>query len=1016
MPWEAFRDAELARRNLDFVAQALEQESDSQIIEAIGQQVVLSADPDRALNALERVLTAALRSGLPVREWLVDARWLERLVRVLACSEFLAKLLQRDPGLLALLQDVRESYPALHRTQQPDFLDLRARSRDLDEAEFMRLLREYRNAFMLQYVVRDLEQSESLEVLLADLSMLAEICLELCYWHAWDRLVERYGEPWYRDHDGQTHPATFAVVGLGKLGGNELNFSSDIDIMYLYDSSYEGQTSGGRRAPIETHEFFRQLSKALTHSMGEMTQDGMVFRVDLRLRPDGERGEICLGLAAYESYYGTIGQTWERSMLIKARPVAGSDALVEQFRQMVRPFVFRKYMGEGDVLSIRELKEKIDTKISKHSAVNVKLGRGGIREIEFFISILQLLYGGKDVRLRVHSTARALDVLRDQGYITAAEAEDLWKRYEFLRNVEHRIQFFEQRQTHSLPDEELCRQRIARLMGFADAEPFMQVLQEHMHAVNGYFSGLFPQEDRTGGAAVPREIFSGNYSRDELIPMLSAYPFENPRQAAANVYSIMERALRSDVERRRLRDVAATLLDTLASCSDPDQAFAVFERFYQAAARRAGVLEVIFSVPEALATFVRIFANSRYLSNIINKYPEMTDILLSEREILALPAATELQRRLDEQLQPLQDDPERFLDELRYFKQTEFLRIGYMELNGTLDVRSSTRALSQLADILVQAAWRWVSAQMEERYGIPQCDQRPCPFCIVALGKFGSAELNYSSDLDLIFLYGGGGTTSGGPLGQLRNNEYFVRLVQRLINALSAVTPSGQCYKVDARLRPNGEAGSLVTPLEGFVSYHRGSNVMTWERQMLLRRRYLCGDADLYAAFDEFCRNQVLQGFGPEQFREIYAMRRRIEHQKGRAPRGQHDYKAGSGGLVDLEFLCQCLQLSVAAEHSDILEGRTFDVLEQLEYLEVLAQEAARQVQANYLFYRRLENMLRIYQESTQSRIRLELSEAGPLAARMGFGNARDFVDHYGQVCSTTREVFDRYLSELSQT
>lgn len=1008
-----FADEISAQKNLAYIASHLDLDVDHAWCQRLWHQATESYDADLFLNHLERVV-ASNREEF-ARQWDDDS--LERLAALLSSSAFIAKLMQRDANLLRLCHRRPEAYPPAYRYQQPDFLRLEAQMMEMEEKDFIRALRSYRNGKMIEFALRDLLGLDSLEVLLGDLSMLAEITLELSYRYAWQRLVQRFGEPMYEDYDtGQHKRAHFAIIGLGKLGGGDLNFCSDVDIMYLYDSAYRGMTTGGSRSAIETHQFFVELSKLITRSMSENTEDGFVFRVDLRLRPDGDTGEICLALQGYENYYSTMGQTWERSMLIKARPVGGHDELVRQFQAMVRPFIYRKYMDENTVLSIRELKDKIDVKVRKNIHSNVKLGRGGIREIEFFISIIQLLYGGKDTSLRQFSTVRALDVLRDQKYIDRCESEELWQCYQFLRRVEHRVQMFDQRQSHTIPDDESFQLRMARQMGFDNTEAFWSELRATMDLVHEYFSTLFVEEHQE--SAVPTEIFSGNYSREELVPMLSQYSFANPRKAAVNIYTILEQALHHEEEHRKLRSVAEALLNHIDQSPDPDMALNNFERFYTAAARKGRVMKLFYSNPEAIGTFITVFASSAYLSNLINSYPETTDILLSppwtEEDI---PDATTYQQLLMEQVQPFRKDTEAFLDHLRYFKAMEFLHIGFRELRGKLDVSSSTAVLSNLADAMVRVVYDYVCAELTERYGQPMCEDRHCGFTIVGLGKFGGRELNYSSDLDLIFLYDGAGETTGGSGGTLRNNEYFVRLVQRLINRLSVATSRGICYKVDARLRPNGDAGTLVTPLQGFVEYHENQHAMTWEKQMLLKARYVCGDESLYQRFRSYVNEAVFgQPFTPEQFTEIHDMRLRIEKEKGGSTGKHHDYKAGTGGLLDIEFLSQAMQIYHAKSFPELLDAnRTFDLLDQLQAMGAWENTDGETLRQGYLFYRHLENMVKIYQDNASSRINLNAQELNPLAFRMGYGKTAGaaLLECYTRTSRDVRELFAKYFGKL---
>ena len=850
------------------------------------------------------------------------------------------------------------------------------------EEEIQAALRRIRIREFTAIAARDLSGSAALAEVTEDLSGLAAACLSGAIRFARRQLAGRYGIPRVEEGDRPGRECRFVVLGMGKLGAGELNVSSDIDLIYLYETD-RGKTEGGTEGEqITPHQYFVRLCEMITRFVSEVTEDGLVFRVDLRLRPDGSKGALANSLHAAEIYYESWGQTWERGAMIKAHPVAGDAALGKEFLRAITPFVYRKYLDFTSIEEILELKDRVDQTAarSREKGRDIKLGHGGIREIEFFVQAHQLIYGGKNPSLRLRGTEETLAALSAAGMVSAPERETLGQAYRFLRSLEHRIQYHQERQTHLLPDREEDRRRLARAMGFPGTAEFLAALERHTGAVRAVHDRLFRSGEERAVSEVSPEIealFDRELEEEGLSERLRALGFSDPGRAAENLAILRDGPpfTRLPVRARRyLGKIAPRILHRVVQAPDPDMALAHVERFLSAVGARTMSYALLFENRKVIDVLVRLFGRSRYLSGYLLRHPERLDTFLRRDLSPLVRSKSELRKELGESLAACADFEEE-MDELRRFRNVETLRIGLHDLAGNLSPEEGMFQLSALAEVLLSDALVLARRETAKRFGIPMTTEEGRPvearFCVMGMGKLGSEELSYHSDLDIIFLYQGSGETvplpGADPQGfrKLSNHEYFAKVAQRLISILSTVTREGYVYKLDTRLRPSGNAGPLVSSRAAFTRYHEES-AQLWERQALLKCRFLAGDRDFGKRMESEAARFIFDRPLPENVaEEIHRLRRRMEREIGQERTDRLDLKVGRGGIVDVEFAVQYLQLRYGPGHPSVRARATLKALYELNRAKILPGEEFRILDGGYRFLRSLEVDLRLSQDAS---------------------------------------------------
>ena len=816
--------------------------------------------------------------------------------RVARCSRYGRRLLEARPELGADLAPLVDR--PFDRSQMAAFLADAA-----DEDTLHRRLRRLRQHVWLVTTARDLAGTADLDEVVTTWSALADVCVAaaLDFHHA--QLAIRHGEP--RDENGR--PQRMVVVGMGKLGGGELNVSSDIDLVYLYPD--EGETAADDPAasirPLSNHEFFVRVGRKLAAALSEHTADGYVFRVDLRLRPWGESGPFAMGYQMLEDYLVAHGRPWERYAWIKARALTGSRH--DELAAIVRPFVYRKYLDFGAFAAIRDLHVQIRREVARREmADDVKLGPGGIREIEFTAQVFQLIRGGRIAALQQRPTRAVLDALVKHELMTTDAQQELAAAYDFLRRLEHRIQYLDDAQTQRLPDDAESRAMLAEAMGFADYAALVVALERHRSKVTRHFEQVFaaPQTDQMSHPLTA--VCCGTAAAESATALLENAGYDDAQQVLATLEALREASARlPESTQLRLNALLPPALEVIGSQRDPQATLERFARLVQSIARRATYLALLAEYPAALRQLVRLLAASPWAANLITLQPQLLDELIAPQSLLALPDWPALAAQLRDELDAHAGDTEAQMDALRRFKQVQTLRLLAQDVAGRLTLEALSDHLSYLADTLLAETLARCWAGLKTRH-------REHPrFAIVGYGKLGGKELGYASDLDLVFLY-----DDDDPRAQ----EIYARLAQRINTWLGTLTPAGILYETDLRLRPDGASGLLVSSVDAFRDY-QFHHAWLWEHQALTRARYVCGDAAIGETF-ETLRREVLQlPRDADTLRtEVLAMREKM-HAGHVNDSDLFDLKHDAGGIVDVEFCVQYLVLRNAAAHPELLDN-----------------------------------------------------------------------------------------------
>jgi [glutamine synthetase] adenylyltransferase / [glutamine synthetase]-adenylyl-L-tyrosine phosphorylase len=829
-------------------------------------------------------------------------------------------------------------------------------------------LRQIRRREMIRLICRDLCGMADLEETMGSLSSLAEACLDRAVekLHSWH--TRTWGTP--RSADGT--PQRLVVLGMGKLGARELNLSSDIDLLFAYPES--GGTDGSGKSTTN-EDFFTRIGRALLRVMGAATHEGFVFRMDMRLRPYGENGPLVMSFDAMEDYYQNQGREWERYAWIKARVVAGDHTAGHRLMTRLAPFVYRRYLDYGVFDALRGMKKKIAQEIKrKKFKPNIKLGPGGIREIEFFGQVFQLMRGGVVPALRQRRIQKVLDMLVDENFIETGVRDQLQQAYIFLRNTEHRLQAWGDQQTHDLPGDTIRRQCLAAAMGFAAAPAFFSALNRHRARVHEHFKGLLAadapppekEEDRLESAL--EEIWQDgeNARRDNTLAKLG---FDDP----PGVFRTLS-LLRSDAATRalsregrdRLDRLMPRILRAVKDSERPDVALIRILDLIRAIQRRTNYLALLLENTVALTHLIRFADISPWIIAFLSRHPVLLDELLDHRTLFVPPdrkaLAAEIQRR-QSQIDP--SDLEYQMEEICIFKQINILRVAAADITGALPLMRTSDHLTDIAETVVAGVLDLAWTHLVEKHGRPKCRlvDAECSrgFAVIAYGKLGGIELGYGSDLDLVFLHAGTQDETTGSRRPMDSVQFFSRLGQRVVHILTAHTRAGKLYETDMRLRPSGSGGILVSHINAFADYQAGE-AWTWEHQALVRARPIAGDPVLMARFEQIRKDILSCRRDPETLKQdVAGMRRKMRRELFKPVDGFFDLKQGNGGMVDIEFIVQYLVLRHAAEYPELT--RWSDNVRQIEALResgAIDEKTAELLHQAYLGYRAAAHRLNL--------------------------------------------------------
>ncbi len=971
-----------------------------------------SPHPDSAVVNLERVVTTL--ADEQTMRWLMEGEHLERLILLCGASPYLVGL---------VLQNVAEhvktiSDEELGRTKDRGLFlgELSGLTEGVrDEPTLARISRRYRNREYIRIGTRELTGKAPIEDVFCELSGLAEATLEVATEFVLKELEALYGIPLYEAEDGSLKRAEFCVIGLGKLGGRELNFLSDIDIIYIY-SSDRGSTTGGEHSSLTLHEFFSKVAERVTRLVSAITEDGFTFRVDLNLRPEGRSGDIVNSVRSAEIYYESWGQTWERAAMIKARPVAGSHSLAERFIQMIQPFVYRRYLDFTAIEEIRHLKARMDIELlrKRQDRLDVKLGRGGIREIEFFCQALQLIYGGRYRTLRTCGTLETIDRLVERGLLSEQDGMLLRESYIFLRRVEHRLQIVHGTQTQALPrtSEELTR--VARMLGFRGKDELWQQYHLMTESVHHIYNTLFYGSEEELKRDIPDDVLlllSGETTDEEMQDILKRLGFEDP-ESPKRVRLLRDGAafLRLPERARLLRErILPYIIMRASEATNPDMALLNMERFISSVGARTTLYSLLSENPSLMRELIKIFGSSTFLSNTIIAQPESLDILLSEEMAIPYKEKDVMRRELASMLSET-EDYEHWLDILRRYKKLETFRLGIQHLAGTLSPEGLSEELTILAELSLEAALDMAMKTLGPTYGFPR-DRR---FAIIGLGKLGGRELIYGSDLDIIFVYGDEGGHTDGPK-TITDHEFYVKCAQKIISMLSVRTKEGIVFSIDTRLRPTGSSGPLVVSKSSFLRYHR-EKAQLWERQAAIRARFVAGKAEFGQSLAGELKDIIFsRPLGKEDVDELLRIRGRMEEELARETPERFDIKTGRGGLVDIEFVVQTLQLHHGWKLEVLRVENTLTALKELRNSGILTSGECQLLLSAYSFYRQIELTMRVVHDTPVCVIKRGSPLVRALVRRLGYTDEEEFMEYYLEKREAVRRLYMERLERIKK-
>lgn len=920
-------------------------------------------DPENAENVIKRFIE--VHKGISPKK--------KDLLYILSSySRFLGRVIIKDPGILDLLltSEFIQNKKQLEKTIQ-ESNGIFESSSTLEE--FMAQLRRYKYRELSRIIYRDIMHLERFPEIMEGLSDLASGILDAAF-KFFDREVKA------------TSHGRFAIIGMGKLGGSELNLSSDIDLIYIY------QTTG-------KPDLFFKIAERITKSLSSVTEDGFLYRVDLGLRPGGGKSPIALSFDGALEHYFYWGDTWERAALIKARPVAGDISLGDEFNKEIEPFVYKKNLDYISIEDLKDMKAKLDR---LHKIRDVKLGKGGIREIEFFVQALQLVNGGAIKELREKNSLKTLEKLWQRKIIEDDVFQLLSSCYLFLRKVEHAIQLVDELQTHKLPEDSNGLDKLAKRVGFQNKEEFEEAYNKRTSEVSRIYEQLFYEPSKKieeGGKAfweLADFLTEGNIAQSEAIEDLRRLGFKNPESALELIAALLDTKKGGLTHRGRIltRRVIPAFLGRVIASPDPDAALVNLERFISGIGWRTSIFAVLAENPELLELLSRLFSTSGYLSGFLIRHPEYLDVLTLKDVIKEFGSREEMVGELKKILSE-EEEYEGKLDAIRRFKHVETLKLCLRDLNREVDPIYVGNFLSMLAESVLEVGLLLAGEVLGStlgRKGTPE------DIIILGMGKLGGMEMSYNSDLDIIFIYKGD------------EHEFFSKLGQKVISILSIPTNEGFAYKIDTDLRPSGRSGTLVTSFEAFRRYHEQS-ARLWERQALIRARPSAGNMDLgrevMKTIEYFVYKQPLQ---VDFQKEIYHLRARMEKEIAREDKLRFNLKTGKGGIVDIEFLIQMLQLKSGLYYEGVRKQNTLEALNGLRKCGVIDEMVFIKLKDGTYFLKKLENLLRLLHDRSISE--LHESDFHKLALELDMKeNGEKLREIYISKTEEIREIYEKYFS-----
>lgn len=996
----------------------------------------LSFDPDKGLNNFERFSKEIYDKNYLYHLLTSQEKLLSNLISLFSGSQYLTDLLLKEPETFNWLQ----LPSALSQSKLKDQLyreSWELISKCKTEEAMYRAVRKFKKKEYLRIGLRDLTRLAPLQIILGEISDLADVLLQQCYEFSLADLLERHGQPYYTDAAGEERPCEFTIIGMGKLGGRELNYSSDIDILYVYTSE-KGSTKP-EKAPqrsISNHEFFTKLGRKITSAMNKLTADGSVFRVDLGLRPEGSSGDIVSSLRSYEIYYESWGRTWERMALLKARPCAGSMALGNEFTRIIKPFVYRKYLDFRALGEVKDMKEKINKEAVHSRAVgskNVKLGAGGIREIEFTAQVFNLIYGGKDQRIRVNNLLDSLDRLSSHNYITEEERGILRNAYIFLRELEHRIQISFGLQTQEFSQDRKELEKLALKMGIEgrNRDELCEMLEKnfsfHTGEVRKIYNRLFYEGEMEEGQkqrppAVPYLEKTAAWDLDEKI--LEPFPFREKKKILKNLLFLRDGPPffhPSEKSVSNFNYMVPAILEKAARQADPDQAIHNLEKFVSRCNVRESLYEMLAISGEALSLLLTVFGSSDLLANTLINQPYLLDSIFDPEWLHRFKPREALAQEMSDSIAGI-SGPGAVSDKLRIFKRGEEFRIGLRYLLKELSYEDMMGDLSNLAELYLERVLK-ISLDI---ISPGASDPKDCGFVIIGMGKLGGREIDYGSDLDIIFIYDETKSPPGGAAGRLAGNEYFSSIGEHIYKLTSHPTKAGLAYTIDTGLRPEGKKGTLTTSLQGFGEYLK-KRAAIWERQSLIKARRIAGDEGVSKKFFKTAHGFVYgDPVSLSSIAEIRRLRKRVEEEVPRKGKSGVNIKLGPGGLMDIEFIAQLFQLQYGHSSEKLRLASTLEALSQVRRMGLMDPADCDFLSGSYLFLRKTLNSMRMSLEGAADSLPDQPDQIRKLEHCLGYGKGPEdkdgpqgagaqspklFIDECRGKMERIREIYNRVFT-----
>ena len=959
---------------------------------------ILSTSPETLKSLIvlfsgSQVLTDSLISEPSFFEWINN-------------SEIINNSRSKDEFMRAYYEFAEENYLADNTPQQ---------------------LRKFKKREYIRIGLRDLLGKTDFEETGRDLSCLADSSLQVAYEYAAEKMKKKYGIPYYKTDNKEIKEVEFAILGMGKLGGLELNYSSDIDLIYIYTSS-NGETQGADDCSgtitISSHEYFTKLAVLLTKTIDEITPNGNVFRVDLGLRPEGTSGQIANSLESCEIYYQSWGRLWERQALMKARVSAGSEVLGKTFFDMMEPFIYRKSIDYTVVKEITGMKEKINESIQKKklNVRNIKLGKGGIREVEFTVQAYQLIFGGREKNIRRANTLEGLNDLSKLNYIKKTEHQQLKEAYVFLRNIENRVQISFGLQTHDLPEDKFLLAVLALKMNIEgdSIEELNNKLNDeftrHTQTVSNIFSALFKKEKgRELGNNISKivEIKSLNER------ILKRVPFQSNKNALRFLKILRDGPKFSHPTEKSINNFYKILPKILDGCCEapmPNSALENLVKFIESSKARESFLALFVENKKFLELLLKIFGSSNLISDILIKQPDLIDVIRDTESIYRFKNKTNLNKEINQNLNNCNNFEEK-KDTLRRFKQGEELRIGIRYIIGEADIEGTLEDLSSLAETHLENAYQIAFIKLKNQYNKEKII--PDSFSIIGMGKLGGSEINFKSDLDLIFVY-----------EDVKNDSvfsgdivlFYTKIYQLLHELTSQVTSAGYVYKIDSDLRPEGKSGLMINSIKSFEEYYK-QRARTWEQQAMVRARFIAGNQQTGDNFINMVRKFTYRPkLEYESIIQISRLREKIEKDLSEEVIKGKNVKLGYGGLADIEFSVQILQMMYGEKNKRLKETNTLLAVAQLDALGLIDHKDSENIKKSYLFLRNLECALRIQNISPMSHLPKEQEKLLMLARFLNYsekesiGTVKKFLSDYTQTTKEIRIFYNKTIDILLRT